>query len=130
MKWKRKEKKRNRRRNQREMKGGGNQGVSETGMEGTGLNLAANRLGNLTTASSDENLTNILLQIRSSKTPVSCFLLFSLIFYFLFSSLSLDDEKIGRNEKDDDRRICFLPAFLEYSPLFFSTPVFPWISDI
>ncbi|XP_004304468.1 PREDICTED: thioredoxin-like 3-3 [Fragaria vesca subsp. vesca] len=34
-----------------------------------GLSLPANRHGNLKTASSDQNLSNILLQIKSSKTP-------------------------------------------------------------
>ncbi|KAK3226594.1 hypothetical protein Dsin_006456 [Dipteronia sinensis] len=41
------------------------------GLEGTGLNLPLNRHGNLKSASTDDNLQDILLQIKSSKSPVS-----------------------------------------------------------
>lgn len=46
-----------------------NQEMSETDLEGTGLNLAVNRHGNLTSASNDQDLTNVLHQIKSSKSP-------------------------------------------------------------
>ncbi|XVE96600.1 hypothetical protein REPUB_Repub02eG0236900 [Reevesia pubescens] len=42
---------------------------SKKGLEGTGLNLPSNKHGNLKSASSDENLKDILLHIKSSKTP-------------------------------------------------------------
>ncbi|KAE8733448.1 Thioredoxin-like 3-3 [Hibiscus syriacus] len=37
--------------------------------EGTGLDLPPNKHGNLISASSDENLSDIFLRIKSSKTP-------------------------------------------------------------
>ena len=57
------------------------EGMSKKGLtgEGTLLDLPINRHGNLQTASSDEQLSNILLQIKSSKTPVIPF-----FFFFLF----------------------------------------------
>ncbi|XWS66831.1 hypothetical protein CRYUN_Cryun05aG0234700 [Craigia yunnanensis] len=42
---------------------------SKKGLEGTGLDLQPNKHGNLKSASSDENLKDILLHIKSSKTP-------------------------------------------------------------
>ncbi|XP_059646821.1 thioredoxin-like 3-3 [Cornus florida] len=41
---------------------------AKKGLEGTGLNLPSNRHGNLTSASSDENLKDIFHHIRTSKT--------------------------------------------------------------
>ncbi|XVF76384.1 hypothetical protein PTKIN_Ptkin13bG0262300 [Pterospermum kingtungense] len=42
---------------------------SKKGLEGTGLDLPTNKHGNLKSASSDDNLRDILLHIKSSKTP-------------------------------------------------------------
>ncbi|KAK2984677.1 hypothetical protein RJ640_006660 [Escallonia rubra] len=42
---------------------------SKKGIEGTSLDLASNRHGNLVSASSDENLKDIFHQIRTSKKP-------------------------------------------------------------
>ncbi|XP_021892716.1 thioredoxin-like 3-3 isoform X3 [Carica papaya] len=39
------------------------------GLEGTGLELPVNNHGNLKSASSDQNLQDILYHIKSSKTP-------------------------------------------------------------
>ncbi|KAL5740852.1 hypothetical protein ACOSQ2_030032 [Xanthoceras sorbifolium] len=39
------------------------------GLEGTGLNLPLNRRGNLKSASTDDSLQDILIQIKSSKAP-------------------------------------------------------------
>lgn len=41
------------------------------GLEGTGLELPVNNHGNLKSASSDQNLQDILYHIKSSKTPVN-----------------------------------------------------------
>ena len=51
-----------------------NQETSDAGLEGTGPNLSVNRHGSLISASNDQNLSNILHQIKSSKSPVSNFL--------------------------------------------------------
>ena len=51
--------------------GAGNEDSAQKGLNGTGLELPVNRHGNLKSASSDQNLKDILLQIKSSKTPVS-----------------------------------------------------------
>ena len=51
-----------------------NQETSDTGLEGTGQNLSVNRHGNLISVSNDQNLCNILHQIKSSKSLVSNFL--------------------------------------------------------
>ncbi|XP_010267211.1 PREDICTED: thioredoxin-like 3-3 isoform X2 [Nelumbo nucifera] len=48
---------------------GGSEEEQKGGLEGTGLNLPANLHGNLKSASSDENLKEILQNIKSSKTP-------------------------------------------------------------
>ncbi|KAI3917142.1 hypothetical protein MKX01_003591 [Papaver californicum] len=51
---------------------GGNElslGEKSKGLEGTGLILPLNRHGNLNSASSDQNLTEIIQNIRSSKAP-------------------------------------------------------------
>lgn len=67
--------------------------AAKKGLEGTGIDLPVNRHGNLKSASSDQNLNDILLHIKSSKTPVSLipshslpllFTLFSLFFPFMF----------------------------------------------
>ncbi|XP_039013414.1 thioredoxin-like 3-3 [Hibiscus syriacus] len=42
---------------------------SKKGFEDTGLDLPPNKHGNLISASSDESLNDILLRIKSSKTP-------------------------------------------------------------
>nr|POF00082.1 thioredoxin-like 3-3 [Quercus suber] len=47
----------------------GNEGSAKKGLDGTGLDLPLNRHGNLKSASSDQSLKDILLQIKSSKTP-------------------------------------------------------------
>lgn len=44
---------------------------SKKGLEGTGLALPINRHANLISASSDDDFTDILAGIKSSKTPVS-----------------------------------------------------------
>uniref|UniRef100_A0A2N9F1U1 Uncharacterized protein n=2 Tax=Fagus sylvatica TaxID=28930 RepID=A0A2N9F1U1_FAGSY len=49
--------------------GAGNEDSTQKGLHGTGLELPVNRHGNLKSASSDQNLKHILLQIKSSKTP-------------------------------------------------------------
>ncbi|KAK7852618.1 thioredoxin-like 3-3 [Quercus suber] len=49
----------------------GNEDSAKKGLDGTGLDLPLNRHGNLKSASSDQSLKDILLQIKSSKTPVS-----------------------------------------------------------
>lgn len=65
-----------RRQKKREMEGGsaattnGNEDSAKKGLDGTGLDLPLNRHGNLKSASSDQSLKDILLQIKSSKTPV------------------------------------------------------------
>ena len=41
------------------------------GLEGADVNFAVNPHGNLTSASSDENLKDIFHHIKTSKTPVS-----------------------------------------------------------
>jgi len=59
----------------------GNEDNTKKGLDGTGLDLPLNRHGNLKSASSDQSLKEILLQIKSSKTPVStqcCFLFLKL----------------------------------------------------
>ncbi|EOY07937.1 hypothetical protein QUC31_011083 [Theobroma cacao] len=48
------------------MEGGGD--GSKKGLEGTGLDLPQNKHGNLKSASSDQNLRDLLLHIKSSKT--------------------------------------------------------------
>ncbi|KAK3011064.1 hypothetical protein RJ639_010739 [Escallonia herrerae] len=45
------------------------EGQSKKGIEGTTLDLASNRHGNLVSASNDENLKDIFHQIRTSKKP-------------------------------------------------------------
>ncbi|XP_075643115.1 thioredoxin-like 3-3 [Castanea sativa] len=53
----------------------GNEDSTKKGLDGTGLDLPLNRHGNLKSASSDQSLKDILLQIKSSKTPIDpCFL--------------------------------------------------------
>ncbi|PRQ43623.1 putative monodehydroascorbate reductase (NADH) [Rosa chinensis] len=47
----------------------GDDANTNNGLDGTTFNLPANRHGNLKTASSDQSLSDILLQIKSSKTP-------------------------------------------------------------
>ena len=49
----------------------GNEDSAKKGLDGTGLDLPLNRHGNLKSACSDQSLKEILLQIKSSKTPVS-----------------------------------------------------------
>ncbi|GMN39230.1 hypothetical protein TIFTF001_008469 [Ficus carica] len=51
--------------------GGSNESEAnaKTGLEGTGLNLPPNRHGNLKSASSDQNFKDILMEIKTSKTP-------------------------------------------------------------
>lgn len=49
----------------------GNEDNTKKGLEGTGLELPVNRHGNLKSASTDQNLTDILHHIKSSKTPVT-----------------------------------------------------------
>lgn len=80
---------------------------SKKGLEGTGLDLPSNKHGNLKSASSDENLRDILLHIKSSKTPVSKhpFLLFS--FLFLNFSILMDCVNFHNIE-------CFISNALEY----------------
>ncbi|XP_062167422.1 thioredoxin-like 3-3 [Alnus glutinosa] len=55
------------------MEGGAGMSGSEDspkkGLGGTGLDLPLNHHGNLKSASSDQSLGNILLEIKSSKTP-------------------------------------------------------------
>ncbi|KAF8397745.1 hypothetical protein HHK36_016667 [Tetracentron sinense] len=46
-----------------------NEEKAKKGLEGTGLNLPVNHHGNLRSASSDQNLEEILHNIKSSKTP-------------------------------------------------------------
>ena len=48
----------------------GNEDSTKKGLDGTSLDLPLNRHGNLKSASSDQSLKEILLQIKSSKTPV------------------------------------------------------------
>jgi hypothetical protein len=59
----------------KDMEGGagmsGSEDSTKKGLGGTGLDLPLNRHGNLKSASGDQSLTNILLEIKSSKTPVS-----------------------------------------------------------
>ena len=49
----------------------GNEDSTKKGLDGTCLDLPLNRHRNLKSASSDQSLKEILLQIKSSKTPVS-----------------------------------------------------------
>jgi hypothetical protein len=61
---------------------------SKKGLEGTGLVLPINRHSNLKSASSDNDFTQILTHIKSSKTPVSNnqtnhYPMFSLHWFFL-----------------------------------------------
>ncbi|KAK9124158.1 hypothetical protein Sjap_013760 [Stephania japonica] len=42
---------------------------AKKGLEGTGLDLPVNRHGNLISASSDQNLTQIMHNIKSSRAP-------------------------------------------------------------
>ena len=77
--------------------------MSETDLEGTGLNLAVNRHGNLTSASNDQDLTNVLHQIKSSKSPVSRFLLSSLFFLFL------DDVTLKKGKDDKNKFVSCSP---------------------
>lgn len=62
---------------------------AKTGLEGTGLDLPPNRHGNLKSASSDQNFKEILMEIKTSKTPVTfrinikTFFFFSSLFYGL-----------------------------------------------
>ena len=44
---------------------------AKKGLEGTGLELPISRHKNLKSASSDDDLSDILLNIKSSKTPVT-----------------------------------------------------------
>ena len=44
---------------------------AKTGLEGTTLQLPINRHANLKSASSDDDFRDLLLHIKSSKTPVS-----------------------------------------------------------
>ncbi|GLT56684.1 hypothetical protein SLA2020_297100 [Shorea laevis] len=46
-----------------------NRTTGKKGLAGTGLDLPANKHGNLKSASNDQTLTDILLHIKSSKTP-------------------------------------------------------------
>lgn len=57
---------------------------SNKGLEGTGLVLPINRHSNLKSASSDDDFTQILTNIKSSKTPVTnhCYPLYFLGFHF------------------------------------------------
>ena len=79
------------RQKKRKMEGGsaattnGNEDSAKKGLDGTGLDLPLNRHGNLKSASSDQSLKDILLQIKSSKTPVItqwCFFIFWVVFVF------------------------------------------------
>lgn len=88
--------------------------ASEKGLEGTGLELPKNRHGNLKSASTDQNLLEILRDIKVSKSPVThilfSFLLFSLRAHFIlyFSSyLSL---------------FCCLQAVINYGASWYSSP--------
>ncbi|XP_021802136.1 thioredoxin-like 3-3 [Prunus avium] len=60
---------------EREMEGGGagwsgdEANTTKKGLAGTGLELPENRHGNLKSASSDQNLKDLLLQIKSCKSP-------------------------------------------------------------
>ena len=58
----------------------GSEAKAKTGLEGTGLELPRNRYGNLKSASTDQNLKEILTEIKTSKTPVS----FKIITFFFF----------------------------------------------
>ncbi|XP_008369551.1 thioredoxin-like 3-3 [Malus domestica] len=51
--------------------GGGGDGATDSkkGLEGTGLDLPENRHDNLNSASSDQNLKDLVLQIKSCKSP-------------------------------------------------------------
>ncbi|RXI01218.1 hypothetical protein DVH24_001452 [Malus domestica] len=53
--------------------GGGGDGATDSkkGLEGTGLDLPENRHDNLNSASSDQNLKDLVLQIKSCKSPLS-----------------------------------------------------------
>lgn len=73
------------------MDGGGGAGWSgdeadttKKGLAGTGLELPENRHGNLKSASSDQNLKDLLLQIKSCKSPVSTQITNNPHFSFLF----------------------------------------------
>ncbi|PON49047.1 Thioredoxin [Parasponia andersonii] len=48
---------------------GSSQVKPKRGLEGTGLELPINRYGNLKSASTDQNLTQILTEIKISKAP-------------------------------------------------------------
>jgi len=47
------------------------EGNTKKGLEGTGIALPINRRSNLKSASSDDDFTQIITNIKSSKTPVS-----------------------------------------------------------
>lgn len=49
----------------------GSEDSEKKGLSGTGLDLPVNRHGNLKSASSDQNLMHILMELKSSKAPVS-----------------------------------------------------------
>lgn len=44
---------------------------AKKGLEGTALDIPINRYANLKSATSDDDFTNVLAHIKSSKTPVS-----------------------------------------------------------
>lgn len=48
---------------------GENEDEGKKNLQGTAINLPLNHNGNLKSALSDQNLSDILLNIRSSKTP-------------------------------------------------------------
>lgn len=58
---------------------------SNKGLEGTGLVLPTNPHSNLKTASSDHEFTQILTNIKASKTPVSPFYFLGFDFTVSFS---------------------------------------------
>ncbi|KAB1201480.1 Thioredoxin-like 3-3 [Morella rubra] len=47
----------------------GSEDSEKKGLNGTGLDLPVNRHGNLKSASSDQNLMHILMELKSSKAP-------------------------------------------------------------
>lgn len=53
------------------MEGSNEQDKAKKGLEGTAIDLPTNRRVNLKSATSDDDFTNILAHIKSSKTPVS-----------------------------------------------------------
>ena len=66
------------------MEGSNEQDKAKKGLEGTAIDLPTNRRVNLKSATSDDDFTNILAHIKSSKTPVSPTTSLQINFFFSY----------------------------------------------